>query len=121
MDQEIFSDYMAQAKRMADDYGAGYQRGLRRHHHGENFGTQAEHEQWLALTGHRQAMGDGYRDGFAGRPPSRRPGRPTTLAARPRKISLDDERAQFAKQLGEGNLSEGIRRALDLARESERQ
>jgi len=31
------------------DFYAGYMRGLRRHHHGEQFGTVAEHELWLSL------------------------------------------------------------------------
>jgi len=42
-------------------------RGLRRVHHGEQFGTQAEHDQYMAMSGERQALGDGYRSGFAGR------------------------------------------------------
>ncbi|MDY0208065.1 MAG: hypothetical protein RBR82_15800 [Pseudomonas sp.] len=29
----------------------------------------SEHEQWLNLKDHQQALGDGYRDGFAGVPP----------------------------------------------------
>lgn len=116
MDEKTFKTYAELAKGMGGDYGAGYLRGLRRHYHGEKFGTAEEHETWLAMTGHRQEMGDGYRDGFAGQPPSRRPGRPTRLGARPRNVSLDDERAEFARELGGGNLSEGIRIALDMAR-----
>ena len=53
----------------------GYMRGLRRAHHGENFGTQAEHEMWLSLgeiTGgmtskhstNLGALGNGYRAGL---------------------------------------------------------
>lgn len=116
MDEKTFKTYAELAKGMGGDYGAGYLRGLRRHYHGKKFGTTEEHETWLAMTGHRQEMGDGYRDGFAGQPPSRRPGRPTRLGARPRNVSLDDERAEFARELGGGNLSEGIRIALDMAR-----
>ena len=48
-------------------YG-GYMRGLRRAHHGEQSGTPAEHEQYMAMSGERQALGDGYRSGFAGVP-----------------------------------------------------
>lgn len=47
----------------------------------------------------------------------RRPGRPTTIGASRRNITLDDDRAEFAARLGDGNLSEGIRRAIDIARE----
>lgn len=54
---------------MGGDYAAGYRRGLRRHYHGEIFGTPTEHEKWLHLSGYRQEMGDGYRDGFDGKPP----------------------------------------------------
>lgn len=60
---------MDAAKTIGGDYAAGYQRGLRRHHHGDNFGTLAEHEMWLAMSGHRQEQGDGYRDGCAGAAP----------------------------------------------------
>ena len=30
------------------EWWTGYMRGLRRAHHGERFGTQAEHELWLS-------------------------------------------------------------------------
>lgn len=47
---------------------AGYMRGLRRAHHGERFGTLAEHEMWLAAeSSHdvmRAALGRGYRAGL---------------------------------------------------------
>lgn len=69
MNDQKFKAYMEAARTLGGDYSAGYQRGLRRHHHGENFGTAAEHERWLAMDGHRQEQGDGYRDGFAGLPP----------------------------------------------------
>lgn len=69
MNEGKFKTYMAAAETIGGDYQAGYQRGLRRHYHGEQFGTEAEHQQWLSLDGHRQDLGDGYRDGFEGRPP----------------------------------------------------
>jgi len=50
----------------ADDYISGYRRGLRRHFHGENFGTADEHQMWSEFSDER---GEGYRDGFAGKPP----------------------------------------------------
>lgn len=50
------------------EWWAGYMRGLRRTHHGESFGTQAEHELWLsAIDSHdesRAALGRGYRAGL---------------------------------------------------------
>ena len=48
---------------------AGYMRGLRRTHHGENFGTDTEHQLWLSATESddpmRAALGRGYRAGIA--------------------------------------------------------
>ncbi len=69
MNQKKFETLMAAAESVGGDYAKGYQRGLRRHHHGESFGTKEEHKQWLSLSDHRQELGDGYRDGFAGKPP----------------------------------------------------
>jgi hypothetical protein len=52
------------------DYWQGYQRGLRRAYHGEDFGTEDEHALWLSLADEeddrsRRARGEGYRDGLA--------------------------------------------------------
>jgi hypothetical protein len=50
------------------EYWRGYQRGLRRRYHGENFETEANHQKWLSLVNddyHREA-GRGYRSGFYG-------------------------------------------------------
>lgn len=71
MDEKRFQTYMLAARSLGGDYGAGYQRGLRRHYHGERFGTDAEHEAFLSMgqDGYRTETGDGYRDGAAGRPP----------------------------------------------------
>ena len=69
MNQEQFKAWLQAAEIIGGDYLYGYRRGLRRHYHGERFGTQEEHEQWLNLSGHQQTMGDAYRDGFAGKPP----------------------------------------------------
>ena len=48
----------------------GYMRGLRRAHHGERFGTAAEHELWLAAAESsdpvRADLGRGYRAGLMG-------------------------------------------------------
>jgi hypothetical protein len=57
---------------LSQDYCSGYKRGLRRRFHGESFGTDSEHQQWLhlGLDGDpRHDVGQGYRDGFAGREP----------------------------------------------------
>lgn len=46
----------------------GYMRGLRRSHHGENFGTESEHELWLSAIEsddqQRAALGRGYAAGL---------------------------------------------------------
>lgn len=72
MDRDIFTTYMTRARLVGGDYGAGYQRGLRRHYHGERFGTEAEHRHWLALGTEpgREELGRGYQDGYAGHPPA---------------------------------------------------
>ena len=69
MNQKKFDTFMAAAQTLPEDYAKGYLRGLRRHYHGEKFGTTSEHAQWMAMGDHRQEMGDGYKDGFAGNPP----------------------------------------------------
>lgn len=50
------------------EWWAGYMRGLRRAHHGERFGSSAEHEMWLAAVESddpmRAALGRGYRAGL---------------------------------------------------------
>ncbi len=50
------------------EWFVGYMRGLRRAHHGEAFGTLAEHEMWLAASESddpsRAALGRGYAAGL---------------------------------------------------------
>lgn len=54
------------------DWWVGYMRGLRRAHHGENFGTQSEHELWLSAIDSpdesRAALGRGYHTGLTMEP-----------------------------------------------------
>jgi len=75
---EEFQSKMRLAEALADsgkppEYYAGYMLGLRRHYHGEAFGTEEEHEKWLQLIGDedeaRREMGRGYVDGSAGLDP----------------------------------------------------
>jgi hypothetical protein len=72
MNESAFRAHMQAAKAIGGDYGRGYQRGLRRHHHGASFGTAEEHKRWMraAEEPHRAELGRGYRDGHAGRAPS---------------------------------------------------
>ena len=54
MDRQTFEKQMSKARIFASagdrpDYWKGYKRGLRRAYHGENFGTDAEHNLWLPL------------------------------------------------------------------------
>lgn len=50
------------------NWWTGYMRGLRRAHHGEQFGTRAEHDLWLSAAESsdpsRAALGRGYRAGL---------------------------------------------------------
>ena len=50
------------------EWFVGYMRGLRRAHHGEKFGSRAEHEMWLAAAESedptRSALGRGYSAGL---------------------------------------------------------
>lgn len=60
--RRLESDYLREA------WWTGYMRGLRRAHHGERFGTEAEHELWQSATESsdpsRAALGRGYLDGL---------------------------------------------------------
>ena len=49
-------------------YWTGYARGLRRSFHGAIFGTEEEHQHWMALEGDptRDARRTGYVDGYRG-------------------------------------------------------
>lgn len=62
----------AESSPIKQDYWMGYQRGLRRHFHGEKFGTEDEHTLWLEMISdedeQRAARGRGYADGLAGMP-----------------------------------------------------
>lgn len=54
MDEPTFNAKLLHAEIMLDidgraDYWTGYRRGLQRAFHGEQFGTDAEHQYWLAL------------------------------------------------------------------------
>lgn len=50
------------------EWWVGYMRGLRRAHHGERFGTEAEHDLWFSAAestdSQRAALGRGYRAGL---------------------------------------------------------
>lgn len=48
------------------EYWYGFQRGIRRLHHGENFGTDQDHRQFMncARGEYRKHLQDGYRSGY---------------------------------------------------------
>ena len=50
------------------EWWAGYMRGLRRAHHGERFGSEAEHDLWFSAADStnpmRAALGRGYHAGL---------------------------------------------------------
>ena len=70
MKEQQFKTFIQSVTPHKNDYERGYARGLRRHYHGENFGTPSEHDKWMNIDGHRKALGDGYRAGFEGLPPN---------------------------------------------------
>ena len=51
---------------------------------------------------------------------SRPRGRPATLGGRQRCVTLDDETVEHARIIGEGNISEGIRRAIQMIMQGKR-
>lgn len=72
VDEKMFRSLMRKAKTKQSneptraDYWRGFQKGLQRLYHGENFGTPEEHEKWLncAEGEYRKELQEGYRDGF---------------------------------------------------------
>lgn len=74
MRERDFLLLLNQARMMiGGEYAAGYERGLRRRFFAEREGSQAEHCLWMSLGlgfDYRTELGRGYRDGYAGRPPS---------------------------------------------------
>lgn len=65
---------LADARTSHSDYWRGYSRGLRRAHFGEQFGTEEQHQVWMALVASpnpaNAARGRGYREGLAALQPS---------------------------------------------------
>lgn len=72
MENQKFQSLLGMAKSFQSldsdrsDFWRGFQRGIRRLHHGENFGTAEEHEKFLNCRDgeFRQALQTGYRAGF---------------------------------------------------------
>lgn len=77
MEQSKFRIMMGQSKVMYElesenrnyekaDFWKGFGRGLRRNYHGENFGLDGEHEQWMNCANgeYRKQLQAGYRAGF---------------------------------------------------------
>ena len=76
MDKDLFAREMNRAKKNAEvesnEYWSGYQRGLGRRFHGENFGTDKEHKLWMSMVdsmyGRRRLLGKGYKAGYEAYP-----------------------------------------------------
>ena len=128
INEKNFKSLMMQAKTFQklgedQDYWMGYQRGLRRAFHGGNFGTEQEHELWLAQVdstdASRRQRGEGYRDGLEVKPigrggAGRGQGR-NSINDEPmvrKNVMLDQQTVKKAQKIGEGNLSDGIRIAV---------
>jgi hypothetical protein len=116
LEEKEFKSLARSVAQLASEYGEGYRLGLRRHYHGEKFGTSAQHEQRMGfgLEGDpREEMGRGYRDGFAGSPPAPKRGAPVRLSGLRRvNVTLDENSVAIAERIGRGNLSAGVRQAL---------
>lgn len=80
MNPQTFESMMRRAEMLklsadvrGQQYWDGYRRGLRRHYHGEKFGTAEEHAQWMDLRNDplpdRAELGRGYVAGFMGNDP----------------------------------------------------
>jgi hypothetical protein len=127
MDESRFKTLMGRARSLQSDYGAGYQRGLRRHYDGERFGTAEEHAKWsrLGLDGdRREELGRGYRDGCDGRDPEPLIGRPPLPDGEGKTARVEwrttDERKAKAQRLAEAaglSLSAWLDARVDKARE----
>jgi hypothetical protein len=75
MDARTFQRELLKAETMSllvpeqAEYWHGYRRGLRRAQFGERFGTEHEHDQWMAMSRSAEPVvaerGRGYRDGLA--------------------------------------------------------
>lgn len=123
MDEREFKSLSNRARLLVGDYASGYQRGLRRHYHGERFGSDEEHKKFMRCgldDDYREELGRGYRDGFAGKPPEPKIGRPelpTDEKTKPRSIRLNDERWDKLQRLGREWLELAIDRAKTPSKE----
>lgn len=103
MNEQKFRSEMRRAETMrttSDDpmraeYWVGYLRGLRRGHHGESFGTESEHRQWLRMANSademRKQRAQGYADGLQYAQVSSRIGRPRVGGQTLPAITVPDE------------------------------
>jgi DNA-binding transcriptional regulator YiaG len=74
LNKSLFDIEMTKAEVMAGvertGYWTGYQNGLQRRFHGENFCTQAQHDAWMDEIDNEnpdmKERGQGYRDGYLG-------------------------------------------------------
>ena len=75
MDIAKFERYMIAARYCGNEYRIGYERGLKRHFFGKDFGTDEDHVLWISLGTDDDPdyddpsfieLGRGYRDGFSG-------------------------------------------------------
>lgn len=131
MQEGKFKSFMAASQVLGGEYGDGYRRGIRRYYHGDQFGTDAEHAQWMGLKDHQQELGDGYRDGFAGKPPRGFHGNLGNLNAAgvlPADSQLQvrvnsQVKASYVKQAQRENLklSEWVLKSLSAAVDNENQ
>ncbi len=123
MNFETFKRYTLAAKTDASEYSQGYVRGLRRHYHGDNFGTEDEHNLWLNCGDRHPERSQGYLDGFEGKPPAflhGNTGNKHAAVANPKTSTLvvrcdQEDKAQWVKAAGGEKLSNWVIRTLNAA------
>lgn len=119
MDKKTFQRLVQRARieRVgAPDYFAGYERGLRRAHLGNAFGTTEEHAGWMRTPNQHTSPIQaermrGYRDAYAGREPDPDGTRPRSGSqTRPPRVSLGMAPAELVARIDAAAASEGISR-----------
>lgn len=122
MTEEKFKAYMLAAREVGGEYRAGYETGLRAHHHGEQFQVTGGIDAWMQYGGERS---EGFRQGYAGKPPKGFHGNIGNLNARSElpadaqlQVRLNSQvKARYVKQAQRESLklSEWVIKTLDAA------
>lgn len=69
MDKKLYDAYKAAVENETRAYKVGYEFGLDRHFFGIEKVSNEEHEKFMEMDGRMKERGEGYRDGYVGKPP----------------------------------------------------